>query len=224
MAKAVRWFGVLVLAATLTAGCGKDGDKGGGGGSSTKTGDAKAGGGAVTKAKTPKEAIANMSKATQNMDKGQFLAATYLGESGREFAEAMFDSMAAMTAFGKEMEKAYGKDATADLPKDKPALTDEEIDKLEIKEEGDKAIAKDPKSGKPMPLIKKDGAWMVDMTGEIPTGEDRAKALKQAKAVTKAVNEVRAKIGKPGMTKEKIGEELMGAMMAAAMADANAPK
>jgi len=204
MYKMVRSLLVLVLAASLVAGCSKDGDKGGTGGGK---------GGAVAKAKTPKEAVTNMSKAIEKMDKDQFLASTYLGEGGKEFAEAMFDTMAAMTAFGKEMEKAYGKDAIAGMVEQTPALTDEELAKLVIKEEGEKATATDPK-GKPVRLVKKDGAWLVDMSEDVPKGEERAKALKEAKAMAKAYNDVRPKIGK-GMTKEQIAEELGKAMKAA---------
>ena len=223
MAKAVRWFGVLVIAASLTAGCGKDGDKGGGSGTKASGGGGGSAGGAVAKAKTPKEAVANMSKALQSLNKDQFLAAAYLGDGGKELGEAMFGVVSAMMSFGKDMEKAYGKDAGGETLKDAPIFTDEELAKLEIKEEGDKASTKNPKDGKPMPLIKKDGVWLVDITEGMPPAAERAKFLKQSKAMVDGINKVRAKIGAAGMTKEKLNEELMGAMMAASMADANAP-
>jgi hypothetical protein len=154
-----------------------------------------------------------MNKAIETMDKDLFLSTVYFGENGKEMAEALFYVTAAMMGFGKDMENAYGKDAGADFTKDGPILTADELAKLEIKEEGDKATAKNPKGGRDVSLVKKDGAWKLDMTEEIPDAE-RLEFIKEHKAMLKAISDARAKIGKPGMTKKKINEEFGKAMRA----------
>jgi hypothetical protein len=197
MSKALKLFVVLAGMSVLVAGCG------------------------ASTAKTPKEAIKNLSKSIENSDKALFLASIYAGENGKEVAEAMFDGMAAMTSFSKAMEKAYGKEAGAEMRKDSPVMTEDEINKLDIKEEGDKATAKDPSKGKPMTLVKKNGVWLADMSEMVPKdAAERTKMIKMGQGMAKAIGEVKGKIGKSGVTKEQINKELndaVGAVMKATM-------
>jgi hypothetical protein len=198
MNNAVQMMAMLLGAAAMLAGC-------------------SGGGGA---AKTPKEAVANFSRSIEKADKALFLSTVNMGADDKELAGAMFDVMAVMVGISNDMDKAYGKEAGADLKKGAPIFSAEELAKLEIKEEGDKATVKDPKDkgGKPLDLIKKDGVWLVDMTKQSPPAAERKKMIEQSQAMVKALGEVRAKIGKPGTTKESIGMEFLGAMMKVGMA------
>jgi hypothetical protein len=154
-----------------------------------------------------------------------FLSTAYFGESPKEVGEAMFDGIAAMMGLLKDLDKTYGKDANSpmgDMSNEAPIFTDAEIAKIDVKEEGDKASAVNPKDKKPMKFMKKDGVWYADMSEDMPPAAQRDGTIKQSKAMVKAVGDVRAKIGKTGMTRDKIMQELMGAMMKASMsADAN---
>lgn len=197
MFKVARLFVMLVISASLLAACNKEGETGG----------------TLTKAKTPKEAICNMSRAIQDADKDLFLASIYLED--REFSEDLFEWLVAACAFGKEMERAFGKLPERDMPKRPP--TEDEIAQFQIEEHGDRATAanpQDPRFTKPMPLIKKSGAWLVDLSDVRPKDENRARYIKGLKAMMKAYNEVRPKIWMPGITKEMVKQELSKAMQA----------
>jgi hypothetical protein len=166
-------------------------------------------GGCSKTAATPKEAVTNMVKAIDNNDKSAFKDVVCFGEGNQEAGEAMFDMMAAMVGFQKELQKAYGKDVVGPMGKN-IIPTDDELAKMEIKEEGDKATAK--VQDKPMPLIKKDGKWYVDLTKDAPSASEKDKMIKQSKKLVDAINKAKANIGKDGYTAEKINEELTKAM------------
>ena len=85
----------------------------------------------------------------------------------------------------KDMEKAYGKGSAGEMGEESPTLTDEELAKVEIKEDGDKASAKCPARKKDLPLIKKDGKWMADMSKDAPKADEHDKVLKMMTAMTK---------------------------------------
>ena len=163
-------------------------------------------------AATPKDAVANLSKSYEKGDRALYLASVEVGPDGQELAGALFDLTVAMKGYRSDMEKAYGKGAGGSR-RDSGVLTEEELSKLEIKEEGDKATVKSPEGGEPLKLVKRDGAWRVDMTHMTPPADIRQRMIESMKARAKAVGEVRAKIGQPGMTKEKIGQEFLRAMV-----------
>jgi tetratricopeptide (TPR) repeat protein len=176
--------------------------------------------GAPQKAKTSKEAIGNIRKALENRDKPLYETTVYYGENSNGVAGDMFDVEVAMLGFTKDMEKAYGKDAASVVLKGTPFASETmlaDVANMEVKEEGDKATATDLKGGVPMPLIRKDGGWMVDVSAQMPKdAAELSKMIAMAQATVKAINQIRARIGNSSMTKEKVMADLMAAMRQAA--------
>jgi hypothetical protein len=168
---------------------------------------------------TPEDAIRNLSDAYAKGDKRLFLSTICVEESGREYAEARFHGIAATVDFANEIEKAYGREEGMHYRGDLPVFTDEELAKMEIKVEGDKATVNLPWHSSPRTLIRKDGCWKVDMNDDIPSGAKRVEDVKRFKAIITAIAEVRGKIGKDGMTKDQIVKELVEAQRKAGIRD-----
>lgn len=96
-----------------------------------------------------------------------------------------------------------------------------ELDKSEVKEEGDKAtiINKTKEEKNPMKLVKKDGKWFVDLAS-LPKSE-MEQVVKMAPAIAKAASEVTTDI-KAGKFKDAMeAQQALGAKMIAAMMEAN---
>lgn len=188
MSFALRLAGVVILATTIVAG------------------------GCSKAAATPKEAVTNMAKGMEKNDKDLFMASIYAGDGNQELVEAMFNATTGLAAFSKDMEKAYGKDAIPGMARSSPLLSDDDLAKMEIKEDGDKATAKFPTGKSTLQLIKKDGKWLVDASKDLPPAADRNDIIKSMKKVTEAMAKVRPNIGKSGYTAQKINEEMQKAM------------
>ncbi len=146
------------------------------------------------KAETPKEALKLMGEALESKDKSQFMAVVHCGED-EEFCELMFEAASEMMDFIEAMQEAYPDEKGTNM--DSPLPTPEQIDKMEVTEDGDTATAKNP-DGKDIELVKRDGAWMVDMTAEMPKPEEAEAEKKKARAMIEAVKEVKGEIGKEG--------------------------
>jgi len=90
----------------------------------------------------------------------------------------------------------------------------------QIKGEGDKATVTDPNDPKrePILLVKKGGKWLVDVSSDAPKGADRVKTAAAFREFNKTIADLRTKVGKEGVTADKVAEELMGAVMKMATA------
>lgn len=171
-------------------------------------------------ANTPKEAAEAFSKALAGGDKAATLATMSIEPADRELVEAMLDMMLALDALGKDVEKAYGKDATAKFAGG-PAepLKPEVIARAQFKETGDRAAMIDPNvpDKEPLTFVRKGGKWLVDGAADLPPADKRSAALAAVKEFNQSVPGIKAKIGKEGSTAETIMEEVMGALMKVAM-------
>ncbi len=159
-------------------------------------------------ASTPKEAAKLMAEAMENGNKDQYLAQFDATEDEKKVIGAQFDMTQAMMAYHKKMKDAYG-----DKFKGNMDINTDEIDKAEVKIDGDKATLKMPDQQAGMDLVKKDGAWKIDLGEKL--GEDPDKAIKMMTAQVEAYEAVMDDIGKEGETVESIGKKLMQAQMKA---------
>lgn len=166
------------------------------------------------KAKTPKDAVRNFVNALLKGDKELFAESVHYGEADKELVEAQFEMMAAMTEFATKFGKAYG---SGQFKGAKPAVTEEDLEKLKIEASGDTAFARGPSGGKEMNLVKKDGTWYVDISGDMPPGKDTEKAKKALGLITKGIKKAAGNIGKEGYDAEKVMGELGVAIMGAPM-------
>jgi hypothetical protein len=113
-----------------------------------------------------------------------------------------------MMEFHKAMKEAYG-----EKYKGKMDIDTDEVEKAEVKIDGDKATLKMPDQRAGMDLVKKDGAWKIDPGEKL--SKDPDKSIKMMKAQVEAYEAVMDDIGKEGETAESIGKKLMQAQMKA---------
>lgn len=177
--------------------------------------------GCSKKASTPKEALKNMGEALREGDKDAFVACFDANEDQKKMLGAMCEFVDVTVKFEEAMIKAYGKDAVKGGKKSPldEFKDDKWLDEVEIKIDGDKAIATKKDEKKPLNLVKKDGAWLISAGDMIPPDEmkDMDKALKMIGVMMKAVKDATGNIGKEGYTAERINQEIGAAMMKAIM-------
>ncbi len=159
-------------------------------------------------ASTPKEAAKLMAEAIESGDKDQYLAQFDATEDEKELLGAQFDMMSAMREYHKKMKDAYG-----EKHKGKMDINTDEIDKADVKIDGDTAKLTVPGQMGAMDLVKKDGAWKVDLGDRL--AKDQEKGIKMMKAQVEAFESVMDDIGKEGETVDSIGKKLMQAQMKA---------
>jgi len=199
MSKVVKVGAMLLLAIGVSVGgCSSDGKKDG----ST---------GAGTPAKTPKEAVVNFLKAAETGNKELLMANLEIPAEAKEFAEVFMGALIEMVGFADAMERTYGKESVQRLPSFEslrpfPRSADAAAN-VQIEERGDEAQAKVPGHPKPLDLARVNGVWKVKPK-DLPTPERQQKEIAQGKAMTKAFRDARNNVGKPGMTAEKVWEDL----------------
>ena len=206
---------VLMLASTLLIiGCGD------------KAGPA----GKPKKADTPKQALENMRLALLTGDEKAFVNCFEASQAQKQMLGSMCEFSSAAGEFQKAMEKAYGEGSFKQnkVPNPGADLQDENwLEDVTIKVDGDRAEVLRQGIPQGLKLIRKDGLWKIDswsMLGaqDSPDDKDMDQAAKMFQAMTKAIEQVRPKIGQAGYTAEKLDQELKQAMMMAMMQAAGA--
>ena len=160
-------------------------------------------------ADSPEDAVQLMAKSLQDNDKDQFMAVIECEDES--VAEAFFEFGATATTFAEKMQAEYGEEAY-----DSPVPTDEDIEEMKIKVDGDKAVAEKGD----MKFVKTDAGWKIhlEMKGQgSPQSPEMAK--KMFGAMQKAMEEQMDNIGKEGYTADKI-EQAIGKAMMGVMAEA----
>lgn len=157
---------------------------------------------------TPKQALLNIVKGFDDENVKLIKASIYVPDEIREFANSMLDSRAAMVQFYKDLEAAYGEEADEYKVsmKDENLPSIEEVEKLTIEKEGDKATAT-RENKRPIKFIKKDGRWFVDLTDKMPK-ENLKELTISSRTVVELLDKHSHKIGKEGYTAKKIMEEI----------------
>ena len=172
--------------------------------------------GPVVVAATPREALRNVAEALETGEKARLLDSVYVSEVNRFWVSTAFDMTLAARRFSVAAEKAWG-----DQAKSAPLVSmfqfgRKEIERAEIIEKGDAAVAKGPR-GQAVELLKRNGAWLLDMSRSEPKNAGhRDAAIRRLWAYTRAFDQARARVGRPGWTREKILRELAGAIEEAA--------
>lgn len=172
-------------------------------------------------AKTPKEAVEHLAEAMDEGDADAFVACFHAKAEDKPVVRAMGDFTISLMEFQKELIDAYGEASQGSTRAGGPGQMSQpfmnmksQLDKLEVKIEGDTATAAAPDGkGDPLTLKKVGGRWLIDLGDKLAGGKDREQMLKMMPKMTEAVDSVRAKIGEEGMTAEKINQQLGAAFM-----------
>jgi len=200
----------FVGCALLVAGCG---DKGGG--TSAK---------APRKATEPRGALENMQLTILAGDKKAFVDCFEAAEKEKYLLGAFCEYVIAMSQFDQAMRKAYGEEGIKETTRGRdPAMnfnSENWLNEVSIKVEGDKASIVTKGGGETWQLVRKDGLWKIraeNMLGlrKDTSDENIEQATKMYQAMAKAVNDVKQKIGQPGYTAEKVNKEFVWAMVKA---------
>ncbi|MFC1735654.1 hypothetical protein ACFL1X_06020 [Candidatus Hydrogenedentota bacterium] len=168
-------------------------------------------------AQTPKEALINFATAMDKGDVKGMMATVHYKD--KKAVEAALTLIARMRELDKALEKEYGTQEGGWQSSGIDTLTVEKINSedFSIYETGDTAKAKMWGESTDTPLLKVNGGWYIDMITDTPTGQAREQAFEMVKMMSKALKEAKAKIGKPGYTRDKVQGEFMGALMGSAM-------
>jgi len=160
-------------------------------------------GGKAVMAKTPMEAWLNFNEASYTGDKALVLSSFHAPEEAKEAIAMGAMNGAGLFILRRELAEAYGEEALEGLfegTKTEPFDRKKLEASTKIEEEGDKATAHLAGGGE-IGLIKKDGAWYVDVDvtqGDFPTGDKLKEAVQYDIARLFSINQARAKIGTPG--------------------------
>jgi hypothetical protein len=176
---------------------------------------------------TPKATLENMAKAMAAGDADTFASCFDATKEEAKVLRAMGDYVSTAAKFQKAMIGAYGQEAVKDEEKGLQKMLDGNLlENVQIKIDGDKAVATMEGEDKPLNLIKKDGSWKIvpasmlaDLVklGDTPADLNNAveEAVKMFQAMADAQRKVIPLIGKEGKTAEDIQNEIGQAMMKA---------
>ncbi len=159
------------------------------------------------KADTPQQAMKNLKTSIEGGDKDLFMATVAVQDDQKPMIEAMFKVLHEAVALDEALKKQYGKDASMKGGPSGELKFEGLDDQANYKVEGDKATFKPKGGGEKIDMVKKDGAWKVEIP-DVPKGKQAEQFLKVAPAMAEAFAAGRAKVGKEGYTAEKISEEV----------------
>lgn len=162
---------------------------------------------------TPKDTMLKMAKAMDDMDIDSLLANIDAPDEYKEIMLAYFENMKIRAEFEKKLKETYSEEEIKEsgvrdsFRPNRPS--NEEIEKLEFKIDGDTATA-DMKDGEPIKFVKKDGRWFVSVMDEVKksTPEDLEKGMKIADTWYAPYRKLLPKIGAEGYTAKRIKQEL----------------
>lgn len=189
--------GIAALAMTIAmaaGGCGKKAQQ-------PKTADSND----FRLAKTPREAGANFIRALQTGDKALFFVTINSTAYNQDMFDAGFDLTAAMSSFAKDFGAAYKRTLPENLSAQPAPTVAEYEEKATVKEENDKAMIALPGGKRVLKAVRLGAVWKINP--EFAEGERSDEFLQQARQTTKAINDLRAKIGKPGASADQIQQE-----------------
>lgn len=167
---------------------------------------------AAAAAKTPAEAIANLANALENNNQNLFLQTVQFDPSAdKSLQDAAFNMFRQADLLARDVAKTYGLDQARDID---PVPFREDLDKLRIDEHGERAVATLPEPvGRAIPLVKRDGAWKVDMTDVRGNQKEIAQRLN---AMADVYANVHKSVGAQGIDASKI-RDLLDEQMEKAM-------
>ncbi len=159
----------------------------------------------------PKRTVMDFFAGVEKGDRAMLRACSHVPEEGKAFAEAYFDVLIASRAFQRQILKAYGKEGleaigiTASM-----CVPDSKWIKENVKVSitGDKAEARFAGKVRPLKLVRRDGAWLIDFVGILPPSPQRELIIRDFRAQATVMVRLQPKIGTKGYTPEKIRKEL----------------
>ena len=129
---------------------------------------------------------------------------------------AMFDYAKAMSEFQEAVVAEYGDQSGGAFaaPEDMTPFGNINFDEIEVETDGDTAICIVPGETDEMKLVKEDGKWYLDMNDMMGSDvEDMDAMVSMFTGMKEALEEVKPKIGQPGVTAESLSMEFQQAMM-----------
>ena len=175
---------------------------------------------------TPKDTAKSMVGALRDGNKAHFGQCFQANAEQREFlVDTMFDVMSKAAKLSTAIEKAYGAEGLKKFQEAAGSKQDgssgkldmpsnEELDKMEVKIEGDKAVCTMVGDSDPLPMVRVDGKWLIEIgENEVPPkGPERDQAVKMMKLFTGPIDQTLAKVGKSGETPETLANTFKTAM------------
>ncbi len=160
-------------------------------------------------------------QAVEKTDEKTFKENIIFTKAEEPMVKTMWAMITEMNGFEKDMKKAYGQKGVDVLKKNHFTLaggtppTVEDIQtKMQFKVIGNTAQATLAGQVQPMTLVKTDGKWKVQLfkPGQMQ-GPQANMAVTMTNALTKGMKNARKMIGQPGMTPEKVMQEVSKSMM-----------
>lgn len=176
---------------------------------------------------TPKSAALAFGNALVGDDAAGLKASAFGSEAEFKTVEALGKMISAMKKLSDAASAKYGKDNII-TKGSKDIDVAAELEKSELKVEGDTAtiINKDKEEKNPMKLVKKNGAWKVDLASLPKEGTEQLvqMAPAMAKAATEVVAEIKAdKYKTADEAQQAIGTKMVAAMLNGPNGPAPAP-
>jgi hypothetical protein len=173
---------------------------------------------------TPKAALQTMFEAMAKNDADTFVSCFDATEDEAKVLRAMGNYMGTAVKFQKAMIDAYGDEGVMENMKGLQGILDGTWkEKLEIKIDGEKAVATAEGEDKSLELIKKAGSWKIAADSMIPNAVKRGdppadvseavdKEVRMFQLMADGQKKVMPMIGKEGKTAEDI-KEIIGALV-----------
>ena len=171
---------------------------------------------------TPKKAAESFGTALVAGDNKAVREVSQGTDAEYKTVDALGTMVGAMKKLSDAASAKYGKDnAISKGAKDMDIAA--ELEKSEVKEDGDKATItnKEKDEKNPMKLVKKDGKWFVDLSSLPKEGMDQV--VKMAPAMSKAATEVAGEIKADKYKTAEEAQQALGTKMLAAMMQAPPP-
>jgi len=174
---------------------------------------------------TPKETVKTVLEALLHGDKAAFINGINATEEMAPLVGSMFDMVGSMMRMKNAIEAEYGPEGWMvfqnlgghNWGEGLARLNADNLEKATVTERGDHAEVNVPGGGA-MKLIRQDGEWLMDLTGErVPSAQERDMIGKMMPRMVQAMDSVTAQVGQPDQTPEKLRDMWMGQMMAVTM-------
>ena len=161
---------------------------------------------------TPQGAVKMFADGLAEYDKQKYLSAIHGDQQMRQLAEIIFDYSSSMNDFKTAFIAQYGPDAEQKFfptpASAGMAALQKNLESMNIKIEGDKAICTVPGEEGAVYLIRKNDLWYVDVgLIFVVSAEEADRRIKMWSEVIEMIRDMQKKVGAPGVTAQALYEE-----------------
>ncbi|MHC4955700.1 MAG: hypothetical protein ACYTGZ_17755 [Planctomycetota bacterium] len=181
---------------------------------------------------SPREVIRKFAVGFESADYDAVDAVVHGDDSDRAYLRSAFAFFTAARAFKARMLEVYGEDGWAQFNDNADAsLTiteprDPEVyERMDVRVQGDSAVARDPSENRPLHLTRRDGHWFIDLRASMGLPEARLEPeTRMFNGFADLYRKKMARIGAAGVTADSLdaemGPEISGVILAAEGEDA----